>query len=156
MARLTRVAPELPTANLQKALAYFEQKLGFRVAMQMPDRGYAIIERGGVAIHLFQDGTAEHSPVGIHIFTPDLEALYTEFQQSWREFFAGDLAQAVGQPRFSRARRIWKRDQVRRAARRRVSAFAAFETQVVAFCFIPLRACGRGQLWPIASRWGAR
>ena len=60
MARLTRVAPEMPTANLQKALAYFEQKLGFRVAMQMPDRGYAIIERGGVAIHLFQDGTAEH------------------------------------------------------------------------------------------------
>ena len=82
MARLTRVAPELPTANLQKALAYFEQKLGFRVAMQMPDRSYAIVERDGVAIHLFQDGAEKHSPVGIHIFTGDLEALYAEFQQS--------------------------------------------------------------------------
>jgi uncharacterized glyoxalase superfamily protein PhnB len=77
-----RVAPELPTANLQRALAYFEQKLGFRVAMQVPDRSYAIIERDGVAIHLFQDGAGEHSPVGIHIFTPDLESLYAEFQQS--------------------------------------------------------------------------
>jgi uncharacterized glyoxalase superfamily protein PhnB len=96
MARLTRVAPELPTANLQKALAYFEQKLGFRVAMQMPDRGYAIIERDGVAIHFFQDGAAEHSPVGIHIFTPDLEALYTEFQQSGVNFSQGILRKPWG------------------------------------------------------------
>ena len=82
MAKLTRVAPELPTANLQAALAYYEQKLGFRVAMQMPDGRYAIVERDDVAIHLFQDDVEKHPPTGAHIFTPDIESLYTELQKS--------------------------------------------------------------------------
>ena len=82
MAKLTRIAPELPAANLQAALAYYEQKLGFRVAMQMPDGRYSIVERDDVAIHLFQDGVEKHPPTGLHIFTPDIEALYAEFLQS--------------------------------------------------------------------------
>ncbi len=96
MARLTRVAPELPVANLQKALAYFEQNLGFRVAMQMPDGDYAIVERDGVAIHLFQDGSGKHSPAGIHIFTPDLEALFAEFQQSGAHLSQGIVRKPWG------------------------------------------------------------
>ena len=75
MARLSRIAPELPAANLHAALEFYEHKLGFRVAMQMPSRNYAIVERDGVAIHLFQDDTRKHSPVGIHVFTSDLEEL---------------------------------------------------------------------------------
>jgi len=82
MAKLTRIAPELPAANLQAALAYYEQKLGFRVAMQMPDGRYSIVERDDVAIHLFQDGVEKHPPTGVHIFTSDIEALYAEFLQS--------------------------------------------------------------------------
>ena len=82
MAKLTRIAPELPAANLKAALAYYEQKLGFRVAMEMPDGEYAIVERDDVAIHLFQDGVDKHPPTGVHIFTPDLEALFAEFLQS--------------------------------------------------------------------------
>ena len=87
MAKITRIAPELPAANLPAALEYYEQKLGFRVAMQMPANDYAIVERDGVAIHLFQDvsaknGDAGHSPVGVHVFTPDLDEMYTEFQRS--------------------------------------------------------------------------
>jgi uncharacterized glyoxalase superfamily protein PhnB len=81
MASLSRIAPELPVSNLSEALEYYEQKLGFRVAMQMPQGDYAIVERDDVAIHLFQDNSRPHSPVGIHIFTPDLEALYAEFQE---------------------------------------------------------------------------
>jgi len=87
MAKITRIAPELPAANLPAALEYYEQKLGFRVAMRMPANDYAIVERDGVAIHLFQDmseenGDVRHSPVGVHVFTPDLDALYIEYQQS--------------------------------------------------------------------------
>ncbi|MGA9670203.1 MAG: VOC family protein [Terracidiphilus sp.] len=81
MAKLSRIAPELPVSNLHEALEHYEQKLGFHVAMQMPDDDYAIVERDDVAIHLFHDAAKNHSPVGIHIFTPDLEALYTEFQE---------------------------------------------------------------------------
>jgi uncharacterized glyoxalase superfamily protein PhnB len=75
MARLLRIAPELPVANLKAALAFYEHNLGFRVAMQMSGGDYAIIERDGIAIHLFQDAARKHSPVGIHIFTAELEGL---------------------------------------------------------------------------------
>jgi uncharacterized glyoxalase superfamily protein PhnB len=80
MAKLTRIAPELPASDLVGALGYYQRKLGFRIAMEMPAGDYAIVERDGIAIHLFEDDSGEHSPVGIHIFTPDLEALQEEFQ----------------------------------------------------------------------------
>jgi uncharacterized glyoxalase superfamily protein PhnB len=75
----SRIAPEIPSGNLAAAIEYYERRLGFEVAMQMPDGDYAIVERDGVAIHLFQDRAGDHSPAGIHIFTPDLEELYAEF-----------------------------------------------------------------------------
>jgi uncharacterized glyoxalase superfamily protein PhnB len=81
MAKLSRIAPELPVSNLLEAIQHYEQRLGFRVAMQMPQGDYAIVERDDVAIHLFQDDTGSHSPIGVHIFTPDLDALYVELQQ---------------------------------------------------------------------------
>ena len=82
MLKLLRIAPELPTSNLAAAIEHYQQKLGFQVAMQMPGGDYAIVERNDIAIHLFQDNQRSHSPVGIHVFTPDLEDLYAEFQQS--------------------------------------------------------------------------
>jgi uncharacterized glyoxalase superfamily protein PhnB len=81
MAKLCRIAPELPVANLHDAIREYKEKLGFRVAMQMPNGDYAIVERHDVAIHLFPDGSRSHSPVGIHIFTPDLETLCVELHR---------------------------------------------------------------------------
>jgi len=82
MVALQRIAPELPAANLQSAITYYEQKLGFRVATMMADGEYAIVERDDVAIHVFKDGSGKRSPVGVHIFTASLEALHAEFQRS--------------------------------------------------------------------------
>ncbi len=79
MARLLRIAPELPAASLKTALAFYEHKLGFRVATEMLGGEYAIVERDGLTIHLFQDVTRKHSPVGSHIFTNELEGLRDEF-----------------------------------------------------------------------------
>ena len=81
MPKLTRIAPELPVSNLQEAIDYYEQKLGFQLAMRMPNGDYAIVERDDVAIHLFEDTIHDHSPVGIHIFTQDLDALHAELRQ---------------------------------------------------------------------------
>src|SRR5579871_6427499 len=53
MTRLLRIAPELPALSLKSALDFYEHKLGFRVATQAPGGAYAIVERDGVAIHLF-------------------------------------------------------------------------------------------------------
>ena len=79
MASLSRIAPELPASSLKESIDYYEQKLGFQLVTQLSD--YAIVERDNVAIHLFQDGARKHTPVGVHIFTPDLEVLHAEFEQ---------------------------------------------------------------------------
>lgn len=82
MAKLERIAPELPAASLDSALAYYEKKLGFKVALRLPGNEYAIVERDDVAIHLFVDAASKPPPVGIHIFTSDLNPLFTEFEAS--------------------------------------------------------------------------
>lgn len=79
MARLLRIAPELPAVSVKTAVAFYEHKLGFRVATEMPGGEYAIVERNGIAIHLFLDVARKHSPAGIHIFTNELEGLRDEF-----------------------------------------------------------------------------
>ena len=79
MSRLLRIAPELPAVNLKAALAFYEHKLGFRVATEMPGGNYAIVERDSIAIHLFQDPSRKHSPVAIHLFTAELEGLRDDF-----------------------------------------------------------------------------
>jgi uncharacterized glyoxalase superfamily protein PhnB len=81
MATLCRIAPEIPVSNLQESIEYYEQKLGFRAVMEMPSGDYAILERDEIAIHLFRDATGRHSPVGIHIFTHQLDDLHTELRQ---------------------------------------------------------------------------
>ena len=81
MVKLTRIAPELPTANLQEALNEYQHMFGFQVALEMPEHGYAVVERDDVAIHLFEDNAHEHSPAAIHIFTAELDALQAEFRE---------------------------------------------------------------------------
>jgi uncharacterized glyoxalase superfamily protein PhnB len=90
MAKHLRIAPELPAADVKAAREFYERKLGFKIAMEMPGGEYAIVERDGAAIHLFKDAARSHSPVGIHIFTADLEALYEEFKKS-----GADLTQGI-------------------------------------------------------------
>lgn len=79
-ARLTRIAPELPAADLRDAIKYYERRLGFEVITRMRGGDYAIVERDGITIHLFEDAARVHSPAGIHIFTPDLDELYAELK----------------------------------------------------------------------------
>lgn len=76
-ARLSRLAPELPAADMRTSIRYYVERLGFNLALEM--EGYAIVERDGVAIHLFDDVNQEHTPVGVHIFTRDLDELFAEF-----------------------------------------------------------------------------
>jgi len=82
MVRLERIAPELPAANLDSALAYYEKKLGFEVALRLPGNEYAIVERDHIAIHLFVDEASKPSSVGVHVFTSDLDKLFRELRTS--------------------------------------------------------------------------
>ena len=40
MAKLLRIAPEIPVPDLGRAIEYYEQKLGFRVVTEMPAADY--------------------------------------------------------------------------------------------------------------------
>lgn len=81
-AGLSRIAPEMPAANLGEAIEYYVEKLGFELASALPEGEYAIVERDGVAIHLFRDwspdGERRHSGVAAHVFVEEIEALYAE------------------------------------------------------------------------------
>ena len=89
MATLSRIAPEVPVTDLQAALALYEQKLGFAVAAEAPGGDYAIVERDGVAIHLFLDEGRRSSPVGMHIFTHQLDELRQELADRGAAFSQG-------------------------------------------------------------------
>jgi uncharacterized glyoxalase superfamily protein PhnB len=96
MVRLSRISPELPVVNLQKSIEYYQQRLGFELVSELPDRDYAILERDDVAIHLFRDDNHSHTPVSIHIFTPDLEALHDELVQRGADLSQGILRKPWG------------------------------------------------------------
>jgi uncharacterized glyoxalase superfamily protein PhnB len=91
MPKLARIAPELPAANIEDAINYYERKLGFGVALRLPDNEYAIVERDEIAIHLFKDGSPR-SAVAVHIFTPDLEQLFAELTKN-----GADISQPIQQ-----------------------------------------------------------
>jgi len=75
---LTRLAPELLAANLADSLAYYRDRLGFEIRTVLPDRSYAIVERDGMAIHLFVGEAGKGT--GLHLFTDQIEALHGELQ----------------------------------------------------------------------------
>jgi catechol 2,3-dioxygenase-like lactoylglutathione lyase family enzyme len=94
MSLLTRVAPELPARSLAESLDYYTTKMGFEVAMEMPDRQYAIVERDQIALHLFQDSSV--SPTSIHIFVSGLDELLEEFEHRGAQVEQRIIRQAWG------------------------------------------------------------
>ena len=76
--RVHRAAPEVPVAEMARALDYYEQRLGFRAVMTMPDGDYAVVERDDVALHLFAGEGA--SPVSFHLFASNIDALSKELE----------------------------------------------------------------------------
>ena len=97
--------PKFPAANVQQAVAFYEQKLGFRKLFDYGD--YAAVKRDDVEIHLWEchDKTiAENTACRIKV--EGIETLYAEYRQAgvihpngaletkpWgmKEFFALDL-----------------------------------------------------------------
>ena len=68
--------------------------------METPTADYAIVERDDIALHLFQDNERSHSPVGIHIFTRELEQLQEEVVQRGARVSQGIIQKPWGNPDF--------------------------------------------------------
>lgn len=100
MANLMRVAPEVPVTDLPAALEYHVGRLGFEVAMVMPARDYAIVERDGVALHLFSASPGDQGPVGLHLFVRDLEGLFDEIENRGASVTQGIVSKPWGNREF--------------------------------------------------------
>ncbi len=80
MPKLVQIAPEVPVADLARSLKYYQEQLGFDLVMEMPAGDYAVVERDDVAIHLFHDGSKSYTPVGLHVFTAEIDELHAELK----------------------------------------------------------------------------
>ena len=110
MATLSRIAPEIPVADVDQAIAYYTQKLGFELAMEMAHE-YAIVERDGIAIHLFRhSGTS--TPAGVHIFTQDLDELQRELGRRGATISVPITRRHLGRSRLPRRRLLRQHTQV--------------------------------------------
>lgn len=96
MPALLRVAPEIPVLDLQASLEHYQRKLGFETAMVLPDGLYAIVERDGVALHLFAEESTKLRPVGVHIFTQGLDALHAELARRGASIAEGVVSRPWG------------------------------------------------------------
>ena len=96
MPSLMRVAPELPVTDMGASLRHYEEKLGFQVVMTMPDGEYAIVERDGVALHLFRNHAETQSPASIHVFVVGLDELHTELQARGAQLTQGIVRKPWG------------------------------------------------------------
>jgi uncharacterized glyoxalase superfamily protein PhnB len=59
MPHLLRIAPEFPVSDISASTDHYRRAFGFSIAATMPDSDYAIVQRDGVAIHIFTDGLDE-------------------------------------------------------------------------------------------------
>jgi predicted lactoylglutathione lyase len=76
-----RATPVLPSQDLHKTAAFYEQKLGFKPAVLYDQEGYLVIERDNITLHFFH--AKEFDPTkdaGVcYIYVSQVEALYQEY-----------------------------------------------------------------------------
>jgi uncharacterized glyoxalase superfamily protein PhnB len=76
---LKYAVPKFPAANVQTAVAFYEEKLGFQKLFDYGD--YAGVKRDAFELHLWEcpdSYLAENSACRVNV--TDIEALYAEYQ----------------------------------------------------------------------------
>lgn len=89
-----QITPFIHVPDLDQALAFFTDVLGFRVCVRMDD--YAYIERDAIGIRLLQNHGADGAPPGnrrfaYYIDVRDVDALYAELKPKLDTLPQGDV-----------------------------------------------------------------
>jgi catechol 2,3-dioxygenase-like lactoylglutathione lyase family enzyme len=78
-ARLTAFAGVFGVSDVETALAFYRDRLGFAVQFRMGEpASYAIVERGAVSLHLMPEGQ-DPAALGrgrLYVFVDDVDALH--------------------------------------------------------------------------------
>lgn len=100
MTNLIQVTPFMHVADLQKALDFFTDILGFTVPFRQP--GYAYIHRETVGFRLMEAGNGESTPgrrrFAYYIDVRDVDALYAELKPKLDTLPPGDVHGPADKP----------------------------------------------------------
>ena len=77
MARLNKVCPQLPAADVNEAATWYRDKLGFTINRVYPEHGFAIVCRDDIEIHFWtctERRIAEHTSAYFRV--DDIDGLH--------------------------------------------------------------------------------
>ena len=74
MPRLQEIIPELPTANLEQAIRFYQDVLGFEVDYGSTD--YSILRKDDVRLVVLPKSPAFPGPTSCYIFIKDIDTYY--------------------------------------------------------------------------------
>ena len=81
---MREIAPTMPVADLDRAVSFYQDKLGFTVIYHNPSV-FALVERG-VKIGLQHAGDRPPGVGNCYIWVDDIRSLYAEFKAKGIEF----------------------------------------------------------------------
>lgn len=101
MPNLVQITPFMHVPDLDTALDFFCDMLGFAVLFRQP--GYAYVEREGCGVRLLQRDENDGSPTGSRRFAHyidvrDVDALYQELKPKLDTLPPGDVFGPIDQP----------------------------------------------------------
>lgn len=81
-ARLRQIHPLLGTRDVERALDFYVERLGFRVVFRdaSTPANYAVLQRDDVELHFQWQDEREMSTARLRILVDDPDALFAEFQ----------------------------------------------------------------------------
>jgi catechol 2,3-dioxygenase-like lactoylglutathione lyase family enzyme len=96
-----QITPFIHVADIEKALAFFVDTLGFKIGFRAGN--YAYVERERVAIRLLESHGPEGAPPGnrrfaYYIDVRDVDALYAELKPKLDTLAPGDVRAPFNQP----------------------------------------------------------
>lgn len=102
MARCTQITPFIPVADMERAIRFYENCLGFGGTHRMEDN-YAFLRRDDVAIRLLKadcdvDLTAPEREIMIYIDVEDVDGLYATLEHALNDLPKGRVRAPFDQP----------------------------------------------------------
>jgi len=108
MARLNKVCPELPAADVGAAASWYRDKLGFNIERLYPEAGFAIVSRDDIEIHFWtckERRIAEHTSAYFNV--DDVDALHATLSEAND---GGRLSEVADRPWGMREFYVWDPD----------------------------------------------
>lgn len=101
MTNFIQITPFMHVPDIDSALAFFEQVLGFRATFR--SEGYAYVEREGAGIRMLQNKGDDGAPPGnrrfaYYVDVRDVDALYAELKPKLDSLPKGDVHGPADKP----------------------------------------------------------